>query len=110
MSDHLIFSSAIPNGQDHSIEFDDSTTVVNLSDYFSREELEHDTRDYDVRLRADAKAYAGDDGADQADAALARYRMSRGGLFYYPFSKKNAEHDDETPKPIWWPCHGNGVG
>src|SRR6516165_7665724 len=54
MSDHSIFSSAIPNGQDHFVGFDNSETGVDLSGYFSREELEGDTRDYDVRLRADA--------------------------------------------------------
>ena len=101
MSDHSIFSSTIPNGQDHSIEVGDSETGIDLSGYFSREELEGDTRNYDVRLRADVNAYAADDGADQADASLARYRMSRGGLFYYSDSKKNVEDDDETAKPIW---------
>ena len=101
MSDHSIFSSTIPNGQDHSMEVGDSETGIDLSGYFSREELEGDTRNYDVRLRADVNAYAADDGADQADTSLARYRMSRGGLFYYPDSKKNVEDNAETAKPIW---------
>jgi putative DNA primase/helicase len=113
MSVDPVFSPSIRNGQDHSCNNGDTLNANYINSEILRQHREHqiarfgevsdeaiggDSNDHELRL---GPSGAGDNGPEQGDTPLARYRMERTGLCYYPEAKKATEADGEQVRPIW---------